>query len=243
VNLIQANVIFLSVLSLAVFLFIMRKLVKGKAPGFMWLIAIYLFFIFFQLLFGYGCYLLFPDLRGKKSLINLSAHIFVITEYFTFACLLYKFIHLPPVKIYLITSCIPFTITAILLWYSGLSYPKVNSIIIAIESLSIVPCCLYYIFELLNDPYFPRLTNQPSFWVTTGILFLFVSITPLYIAFDYLRKVPEMQVLDFFGYDLLVVFFAKANATKPNDAIKKGVPISVGIPQNFALDQSAVKNF
>src|SRR5689334_15527788 len=100
----------------------------------MWVIAIYILLIFLQLLFGYGCDLLFSNPGGKKSLINLSAYSFAVVEYSIFAFLLYKFIYFPFVKIYLIISSMLFTITAILLWCSNLSYPKANSIVTTIES-------------------------------------------------------------------------------------------------------------
>jgi hypothetical protein len=103
---------------------------------------------------------------------------------------------------------------AISIWYSKLSFEKAISITTTIESLCLIPFCLFYFFELLTTPCFLKLTEVPSFWVTTGILFLFISITPYYLAYEYFKKNNiEMETLDFFGYDLLIAFLAKASLT------------------------------
>jgi hypothetical protein len=141
--------------------------------------------------------------------------VFTIIEYCIFAIFLSKFIRLPIVKKYLIVSCIIFIAIGIITWYSIPSFYRDLTIITNIETVSLIPFCLFYFFELLNNPPFLKLTEEPAFWITTGILFLFICITPFYLAFHYFRKIPEMQVIDYLGYDLIILFFVKASFTKP----------------------------
>ncbi|HEV8286385.1 MAG TPA: hypothetical protein VGQ09_18885 [Chitinophagaceae bacterium] len=185
-----------------------------KTIPYLKLIPIYIFLIVLQVAFA--SYFIFTKttLRGKESPINISAYVFTILEYLIFATLLSKFIKLDFVKKYLIFSCIPFTVLSIIIWHSNNRYRTAMSIITTIESLSLIPFCLYYFVELLNNPRFLKLTDEPSFWITTGILFLFICITPFYAVFDLFKNIPEMQLIDFFGYDLLVLFLAKASFTK-----------------------------
>jgi len=166
--------------------------------------------IFLQLIIS-EYFSVIPHFKGKKSPINISAYIFIIFEYPIFALLLSNFIKLTFLKKYLVFSCILFTAIAIIIWYTNSSFEKIISVTTTIESLGLIPFCLYYFFELLNDPPFFKLTEESSFWVTTGILFLFICITPYYFVFSYFKNIPEMQIIDYFGYDLIVLFLAKAS--------------------------------
>lgn len=210
-NLIQANAILLSSLSLVVFLSIVRKMAKKKHPRYMWIIALYVFLIFLQLVIA-NYYELFKHHRnGKQNPAAIAFYLFIILEYSIFAFLLSRFIHLILIKNYLIISCFIFAVTAIFIWDSNLSFDKATSITTTIESFCLVPFCLYYFVELLNRPPLFKLTGEPSFWITTGILFLFIFITPYYLAYDYFKKIPEMGMIDFLSYDLLVILLAKAS--------------------------------
>lgn len=209
-NLLQANVIFLLLLSLVIFLFIISKIVKKKYPIYMWIIALYIFLIFLQLIISYYYHLKKPHVHGVNSPISKSAFVFTIFEYSAFSFLLSGFISLRLIKKYLIFSCFLFTIIAILIGRSSVSFVHATSIVTTIEGIALIPFCLYHIFELLSRPPLFKLSSEPSFWITVGILFLFVSITPFYLAIDYFLKTPEMQMLDFLGYYLVILFLTKA---------------------------------
>jgi hypothetical protein len=147
---------------------------------------------------------------------NISAYIFTIIEYCIFAILLSRFIKLPVIRKYLIFSCFPFILIGIITWYSIPSFVKDISTITSIEGVSLIPVCLYYFYELLNSPPFLKLTEEPPFWITTGILFLFICITPFYLVVDYFIKKPEMQFLDYLGYYLIILLLTKACSINPN---------------------------
>ena len=219
VELIETHAIFLLLLSTIVLLLTLKKIIRKKKNEFyLWAIVLYTFLITVQLLIGLYYQFVAPEIQGKQSPTNISAYIFVVLEYSIFALLLSKFIHSTAVEKYLPFSCILFGVAAILVWRFNSSFYKAFSVETAIESISLIPFCLYYFFELLNNPPLLKLTSEPAFWITTGILFLFICITPYYLVFDYFKNINEMQMIDFFGYDLVVLFLAKASFTKSKSA-------------------------
>ena len=207
----EANVLILFFLGIFILILISKRMLKKKSPAYLKLISLYIFLMILQIAFG--LYFIFANShhRGKQSPINVSGYIFIVFEYGMFAILLSNFIKLIIIKKYLLYSCILFPLIAIAIWFLIPSFARVVSVLNAIESISLIPFCLYYFFELLRNPTSVRLTEQPSFWITTGILFLFICITPYYIAYDYFKKVPQMQIIDYIGYDLLVLFLAKGS--------------------------------
>jgi hypothetical protein len=218
INFREANALFLFFLGLIVLFFITKKNWGKKTAAYLKLIPLYIFLIILQLAIGEYYFANATKLKGKENPIGISAYIFTIFEYSIFAILLSRLIRLTLIKKYLVFSCIIFTIIAVIIWYSIPSFYKAISIATTIESLSIIPFCFYYFFQLLNNPPFLKLTEEPSFWITTGILFLFICITPYYLAVDYFKKIPEMQAIDYFGYDLIVLFLAKASLIKVDRA-------------------------
>jgi hypothetical protein len=219
VALIETHAIFLFLLSTVILLLTLKKIIqKKKYEFYLWAIVLYIFLITMQLLIGLYYHFIGTEVKGKQSPTNISAYLFVVLEYSIFALLLSKFVRSIAVEKYLPLSCILFGVVAIVVWYSNSSFYKAFSVETAIESISLIPFCLYYFFELLNNPPLLKLTNEPAFWITTGILFLFICITPYYLVFHYFKKINEMQMIDFFGYDLVVLFLAKASFTKSKSA-------------------------
>jgi hypothetical protein len=214
IDLVKANAIFLFLLCLFILVLIKKRVFNKYAPVYLRLIPLYILLIIFQLAFGNYIIFITKSYASRKYLVNLSAYIFTILEYFIFAILLSKFIKLTIIKRSVRCSCILFALVAVIVWNTIPSSTNALSFITGAESISLIPFCLYYFYELLNVPPFLKITEEPAFWITTGILFLLICITPYYLAFDYFRKMSEMQMIDFFGYDLLVLFLAKASFTK-----------------------------
>jgi hypothetical protein len=214
IDLIKANAIFLSLLCLTIIFLVTKKILSKSVRPYLRLVQLYLLLIVVQL--SFGNYIIFGALSDarKKYLVNLSAFAFTVLEYLIFSILLSRFIKLPIIKNYLRLSCIPFVVLGIISWHFMHSSTNALSFITAAESILLMPFCLYYFYELLNIPPFSKITEEPSFWITTGILFLFICITPYYFAFEYFRNKNEVQMIDFFGYDLMVLFLAKASFIK-----------------------------
>ena len=214
IDLINANAVFLSLLCVIVLSLITKRIFKRNVRAYLRLVPFYIFLIVVQL--SFGNYIIFgalPDAR-KKYLVNLSAFVFSVLEYLIFSILLSQFIKLRIIRRYLRLSSIPFVVLGVISWHFIRLSTNALSFITAAESILLIPFCLYYFYELLNLPPFLKITEEPSFWITTGILFLFICITPYYLAFDYFKNIYEVQMIDFFGYNLMILFLAKASFTK-----------------------------
>jgi len=220
IDFLGANIFLLFSICLIVLLSISKRTLSQKVSICLKLLPVYIFLIMLQITYALLiCLDDMPSIR-KVFYINLSAAIFTIFEYCIFAFILSRLIRLNLLRKYLVFSCVLFFITAIMCWYFVPSYGKAVSIITSAECISLIPFCLYYFFELLNNSSLLKLAAQPGFWIVTGMLCLLICVAPFYLAFNYLKNMPQMEMIDFLGYDVIVLFLAKAstlNMTTIND--------------------------
>lgn len=64
------------------------------------------------------------------------------------------------------------------------------SITYCLGSLLIVAACIYYFWELFQQPYSGPLGRQPAFWICSGLLFYFACTFPVYGATNLLKVLP-----------------------------------------------------
>src|SRR5689334_7275945 len=152
IDLIEANEIFLLLLCSILLMIIVKKMFNKRVPRYLRLIPLYIGLIIFQLAFGN--YIIFSNASDavKMHLVNISAYFFTILEYVIFSVLLSNFIRLKIIKNYLRYSCFVFTLIGMISWPSARSSTDALSFITSSESISLIPFCLYYFFELLNIP-------------------------------------------------------------------------------------------
>ena len=214
IDFLVANTLLLFLICLVVLLSISKRVLNQKAFTYLKLLPLYIFLIMLQISYALFIWLNNMQPLSKGFYINLSATIFTILEYCIFAFILSRLIRLNLLRKYLVFSCVLFLSIGTICWYFASSYGKAVSIITSIECISLIPFCLYYFFELLNNSPFLKLASQPGFWTVTGILCLLICVAPFYLSFNYLKKIPQMEMIDFLGYDLIVLFLAKASSTK-----------------------------
>jgi hypothetical protein len=212
IDIIKAAAGLLLCLTIVALIFVAKRSLAKNMPSYLQLIPLYFLLIIIQLIFAE--YWIFSGrVRTEKGPINISAYGFTIIEFLILSTLLSKFVKNIAVKKVVLFSCFLFPATGIIMWYTE-DFVDALSVLTTIESLLLISFCLCYFFELLNGPATTALSNDPSFWITTGILFFFISITPYYLAFGYFRKIREMQLIDYFGYMLIIVFLSKSTFTK-----------------------------
>lgn len=172
---------------------------------------IYIMLVTIQILVGYYEIFIIGIIPwGKNSLMNISAFIFILIEFLIFVFLLRSSIQAIRVKNLLFLISIIFPLSSILIWTSTNSLSEALSTISTIESIILIPICLYYFAELLKTPPVLVLSKEPSFWIVTGILFLLICITPFYLAMRYLEPTPEIQIVDHIAYIIIVILFTKS---------------------------------
>lgn len=85
-----------------------------------------------------------------------------------------------------------------------------------LESVFLVPPCLFYFYELFQTVNLQPLKEQPSFWVITGILFLNASSIPLQLTEHFLGSYSEAAyTLNYILYIVLFILLIKAYLCTP----------------------------
>ncbi len=69
-----------------------------------------------------------------------------------------------------------------------------NSVTYAIGCLLIVALSVYYFYELFRLKQYLVLTREPSFWITTGILFYFPCSFPLVSSANFIQNIPNISI-------------------------------------------------
>jgi hypothetical protein len=206
----QLSILLLILLSMiAIFISFKRSLVSSY--GYLKLVPLYISMVLAQLFIGqYEVYFLKTKIN-KQNLANISAYIFVTIEFIIFCLLLINIISNNFVKRSLSRLIFLFPVLSLIIWYSNELFAKAISIITTVESFVLIPACLYYFYELFKRPPLLILTKEPAFWITTGILFLLVSITPFYLFLSYFLDTSiNMQIIDHVAYDIIVILFTKS---------------------------------
>lgn len=210
IDFVQANGLILLFLCLCLLPFIVKNIIGKNKPAYLKLIPFYILLIIIQALLAEFETFIIAGPGGKKDPTNVSFLVFIVLEFCIFAILLSKFIKALYIKKFLIFSCPIYIVISIIVWIVNSSLSKIFSITTTIESIVLIPLCLFYFYELFLQPPFLSLVKEPSFWITTGILFLLICISPFYFNYKYFLKYPDMQVIDILSYDILVLLFAKA---------------------------------
>ena len=154
------------------------------------------------------------ELRGKSSPTNISAFIYAVFEYQVYAYLLLNFLKSPNAKKYLRITRIIVFVLAIILWLSNLTFVQSVSYFTLTEGILILPACFKFFYEILTGPPLLKLNREPSFWIVTGIVFLFVCLIPTYIGIAIIQETTPIAIIDYLGYGILIVLFLKGITCK-----------------------------
>lgn len=144
--------------------------------------------------------------------------IYMYIEYYIYSYLLSKFIKSKLIKKTLKLSLVFMFSLGVILWFTNLNMIKVISIFSVTESMFLLLCSFYYFYEILYGPPLLQLNKEPSFWIVTGIVFLFICLLPVYLGLGILNKIDSIQTIDYIGYILIILLFLKGISCKPSQA-------------------------
>ena len=151
---------------------------------------------------------------GRKSPTNISMVVYIICEYQIYVYLLLIFIKSQPVKTYLEISRYFILFLAIILWFSKIGMELLASYYTLAEGILLLPACFYFLYEILTGPPVFKLSEEPSFWIVTGIIFLFVCLIPAYIGIAIIQNFEPIGVMDYIGYYFITILFLKGITCK-----------------------------
>jgi hypothetical protein len=83
-----------------------------------------------------------------------------------------------------------------------------NSNMFLVGGLGVLAWIGIYFVRLLTDPQLPELRRQPLFWISTGLLFFFPGITPIYGMLNYLNEHYQEVAKQYFAI-IPVLFLIK----------------------------------
>jgi hypothetical protein len=97
-----------------------------------------------------------------------------------------------------------------------------QSTVYTIEALILVIPAFYYFIELFKHPPKAILTNEPSFWVSTGILFFLICTLPFSLIENKLTKIDlalavRLYAIFFIFYIILFIMIIRAYLCKPTE--------------------------
>ena len=158
---------------------------KSKPMGWLALLALASFTQAFVV--NYNTYKISPHTTGI-NIEQISIYFYLVIE--VTCCLLFISAYLKNniVRRLLLLGNILFSICAIAYWRLHLSLHIYPWYITSSEGFLVITGSLCYFHELFSHKPNINLMQQPSFWAISGMLILFSTITPVFLAFNYLRK-------------------------------------------------------
>lgn len=135
----------------------------------------------------------------------------------------YHFFYHNPVLSKITKLILPFALLSffILLWQ--IVYPNIRRKVLIsdtyfAEALFILFPCFSYFFQLLKIPPTLSLTNEPSFWVTAGLMIYFLLSLPMFFIPKYFET-PNLYEISststYIGYTIIFLFLSRAYLCNP----------------------------
>ncbi len=127
----------------------------------------------------------------NQGLENYKEYNFFTAFEFCFYLFIFStIIRSPRVKRIIVYAILPYLILAVtnILFYQKDGF---HSITYSLGCLLIVPSAIFYFFELFQSPKSIRLTKEPSFWISSGLLFYYSCSLPFMGLTGLLSPMPK----------------------------------------------------
>ena len=82
-----------------------------------------------------------------------------------------------------------------------------HTVTYALGCLLIVIVCIYYFLELFRNPKSVKLTNNPAFWICSGLLFFYCCGFPLYGLTNFISGISKLIIKNFFAIIIILNIF------------------------------------
>jgi hypothetical protein len=157
---------------------------------------------------------LFERNDQTEKLVENSINLFMLFEFIIFYEFIIRATKSALVKWILNTVRILFCCIVIYYWKTGESFNITPCDFTISEGYLIIIPCLYYYYELFDEPATINLSQNSKFWVISGMLFFFIFITPLYLQsrsfFIASNHTSPAYSMTFIAYIILYIFFLNA---------------------------------
>jgi hypothetical protein len=196
------------------------------------LLPIYLISFILLIFIGY-IYDTFLYANGKfknyRRLDIISNYTVTLIELLTFTYYFYFVIKTKKLKILIrtisIVSVTFFSLQILQLFFFTdlLDIRPLHNLYIA-ESIILLAICFFYFIELFKSPPVSKLTNTPSFWVSSGLMFYLFGTLPITIITDYVFFTDWLLYANLFSiinlfYIILFLMIIRGYLCRPEKAI------------------------
>lgn len=172
---------------------------------------------------------------GLSSFIDYT---FTFIELITFSIFFYQLLNNRAMKKLIVISNFIFSILFFYMFFSEPSFHnKISDItqskVYTLEGIILLVFCIFYFFELFKKSLAIQITNEPAFWVSTGLFFFLTCTLPFSLIENYIRnKYPELIIsyysIFYIFYILLFSMLIRAYLCKPQprDTSNRSKPIA-----------------
>lgn len=164
-----------------------------------------------------------PSVRLEEIIIRTSIYIFLFLEFiliYQFFSRTFKLVNLP--KTFFALKIIFITLFVFYLYYNNNSTFFLNEFYILQSVYILIPSFLYLV-HFFKKPITATLIDEPSFWITIGLVFYFSCTFPIFLLKDFFFAEngyiyeAELFSINYICYGILFLLIAKAYLCKKLD--------------------------
>lgn len=156
---------------------------------------------------------------------RFSDYIFTLIEFLIFFLFFQKTLERAIHRKVLKIICFVFLLIGIILlvrdtYLKGLPQLHSTHLLFNLQVLGLLVPCIFYYVEVFRLKPMVDLFHEPSFWVTTGLIFFMICTFPLSLSTDYLYKTNQILYRSLFSlfyifYILLFLMIIRGHLCKP----------------------------
>lgn len=179
----------------------------------MLLLLVYAIFALLQTAAGLYVNAFAKDHQAAAALLEHSVNIFGLIEFICFCLYIHTALVFRVPRLLLLLLCIIMTGWMLMHWLLSGSFESTPYHLMSLEAYLIILASLCYYFEIFYRPVVLNLAREPRFWVITGMMFLSILLTPLFLQNLHEPGMPsltKLYALTFIGYILFFIFLIHA---------------------------------
>jgi hypothetical protein len=168
-------------------------------------------------------------LRSPLNISSYADYLFTLIEMIIFSHFYFHLTRIQLVRQLIVIVNMIFFLFFIIMFFKEESYfllitERTESIVYTVEAVLLLVICSFYFFELYKKKPYLNLKNEPSFWISTGLLFFLACTLPYSLLENYIAKhYPGFDIslysIFYIFYILLFLMIIRAYLCKPEKMI------------------------
>ena len=207
--LLYIGILIMTIIGMIALTIVTQKTLKKNTPSYLKFFAPYITCSILQTLLSVYC-----DLNPlPRSIDSISANIFTLLEFLVFCNFFLSIIESKRFKKFLLFCLFSFPTFCLYYWQKINSFYSFPYILSVIEAFCFLIPCFFYFYEVFTKPPIQNLSRQSTFWITTGILFYFITLIPCFLIMKFLEDdwflFRNLGLIGFFSTSLFYLLLIK----------------------------------